>query len=87
MLDTASLVEQIVTVELSVGHETPPVLRAMLRDIQFAVLDLQRERLEMLHELEHLRHRAEKPTRTSLLNSLRDALAGSVPADAAKGKG
>jgi hypothetical protein len=87
MLDTASLVEQIVTVELSVGHESPPVIRAMLRDIQFAVVELQQERLEMLHELERLRRRNVEPKRSALLNALRTEMAGTASADAVKAKG
>jgi hypothetical protein len=86
MVDTASLVEQLVTVELSVGHESPPVLRAMLRDVQFALLELQKERLEMLRELERLRRRNAEPTRTALLSKLRGELVGSASADAPKGK-
>jgi hypothetical protein len=86
MVDTASLVEQLVTVELSVGHESPPVLRAMLRDVQFALLELQKERLEMLRELERLRRRNAEPTRTALLSKLRGELVGSASADASKGK-
>lgn len=87
MLDTASLVEQLVTVELSVGHESPPVLRAMLRDVQFAVIELQKERLEMLRELERLRRRTAEPTRTALLNRLRSERTESAPAEAVKAKG
>lgn len=86
MVDTASLVEQIVTVELSVGHESPPLIRAMLRDIQFAVAELLQERMEMLRELERLRRRPTEPTRTSLLNALRTELTGSSPARAVEGK-
>jgi len=70
MLDTATLVEQLVTVELSVGHESPPLLRAMLRDVQFALVELQEERLEMLRELERLRRRPTEPTRAALLNAI-----------------
>jgi hypothetical protein len=83
MLDTASLVEQLVTIELSVAHESPPVLRAMLRDVQFAVAEMQKERLEMLHELERLRRRRNEPSRTTLLNSLRTELAAPAAADTA----
>lgn len=74
MVDTASLVEQIVTVELSVGHESPPVLRAMLRDIEFSLVELQHERLEMLRELERLRRRPTEPSPSALLNALRSQL-------------
>jgi hypothetical protein len=88
MVDTASLVEQLVTVELSVGHESPPVLRAMLRDIEYAVAEMQKERLEMLRELDRLRRRKAEPTRKELLNALRTELAAfhpsSVPRDDAK---
>jgi hypothetical protein len=88
MVDTASLVEQLVTVELSVGHESPLVLRAMLRDVEYAVAELQKERLEMLRELEQLRRRKAEPTRTELLNALRAELAtfhpSSTPRDDAK---
>jgi hypothetical protein len=87
MLDTATLVEQIVTVELSVGHESPPVLRAMLRDIQFAVAELQQERLEMLRELERLRRRNAEPKRSELLDALRAELTGSIANRATKGNG
>jgi hypothetical protein len=82
MMDTASLVEQLVTVELSVGHESPPVLRAMLREVQFAVAELQQERLEMLRELERLRRRNAEPTRTALLNALRAGMATPDTAEA-----
>jgi hypothetical protein len=84
MVDTASLVEQLVTVELSVGHESPPVLRAMLRDVQFALIELQKERLEMLRELERLRRRNAEPTRTALLDKLRTEMEAVTPAPAAK---
>jgi hypothetical protein len=86
MVDAASLVEQLVTVELSVGHKSPPEVRAMLRDIEFALVMLQQERLEMLRELERLRRRSAEPTRTALLNALRAELTGSAAADAGKGK-
>lgn len=86
MVDTASLVEQIVTVELSVGHESPPLIRAMLRDVQFAVAELLQERMEMLRELERLRRRPTEPTRASLLNALRTELTGSSAASAVEGK-
>jgi hypothetical protein len=82
MLDTASLVEQLVTVELSIGHESPPVLRAMLRDVQFAVVELQQERLEMLRELERLRRRTAEPTRSALLNALRAGMPAPASAKA-----
>lgn len=87
MLDTASLVDQLVTVELSVAHESPVVLRAMLRDIQFAVAEMQQERVEMLRELERLRRRRSEPTRTTLLNMLRTELRGLRFSGAVKGKG
>jgi hypothetical protein len=86
MVDAASLVEQLVTVELSVAHESPPVIRAMLRDIQFAVAELQQERLEMLRELDRLRRRTAEPSRTALLNQMRAAeVAASAEASARKG--
>lgn len=87
MLDTASLVEQLVTVELSVAHESPVVLRARLRDIQFAVAEMQQERLEMLRELERLRRRPTQPTRTALLNMLRAQLRGLRLPGVVKGQG
>ncbi|HTV16868.1 MAG TPA: hypothetical protein VME68_19265 [Acidobacteriaceae bacterium] len=87
MLDTTSLVDQLVTVELSVAHESPVVLRAMLRDIQFAVAELQQERLEMLRELARLRQRRTEPTHTSLVNMLRAELRGLRIPRAARGKG
>lgn len=86
MLDTATLVEQLVTVELSVAHESPVVLRAMLRDIQFAVAELQQERLEMLRELERLRRRPTEPSRAALLNALGSELTVPNPG-LVKGKG
>lgn len=82
MVDTASLVEQLVTVELSVGHESPPVLRAILRDVQFAIAELQQERLEMLRELDRLRRRNAEPSRSELLKALRDQITADRPAAA-----
>jgi hypothetical protein len=82
MVDTALLVEQLVTIELSVAHESPPVLRAMLRDVQFAIVELQKERLEMLRELDRLRRRNAEPTRTALLDKLRTGLEAATPAPA-----
>jgi hypothetical protein len=84
MVDTASLIEQLVTVELSIAHEPPPVLRAMLRDVQFAVAELQKERLEMLRELERLRRRSTDPRRSELLKILRGEKAGTASAEASK---
>jgi hypothetical protein len=86
MPDTASLVEQLVTVELSIGHESPPVLPAMLRDVQFALIELQKERHEMLRELERLRRRKAEPTRTELVNSENAELCESACTGASKEK-
>jgi hypothetical protein len=85
MVDTASLVEQLITVELSIGHESPPLLRSMLRDIQFALIELQKEHLEMLRELERLRRRKAEPTRTALLQALREELDAGKPAPSSSG--
>jgi hypothetical protein len=59
LMKTASLIEKLLTVERAVGHESPGTIRAMLLDLEDAVVHAERDLLAALLEIESLRKNAQ----------------------------
>ena len=68
-MNAASLLTQLLQIEQAEGHEHPEAVRAMLREAQDSVVELQREVLAILLEVEKLRRCADD-SRRSLLSTL-----------------
>jgi hypothetical protein len=75
-MNAAILLAELVLIERVEGHENPQIVRAMLREAQDSVLDLQREMLTILREVEELRRCMDNSRHSSLFRLSRPRLSG-----------
>jgi hypothetical protein len=77
-MNAANLMAELVLIERVEGHENPQIVRAMLREAQDSVLELQKDMLTILREVEELRRCADNSRRSSLFRLSKPRLSDQV---------